>query len=65
MATAGLVIFWIFFVLVGYIMPLAPLLVGLLLPQSAKRHRLKRWYALAVFAGLWLLAATVILIILL
>ena len=65
MATAGLVIFWIFFVLVGYVMPLAPLLVGLLLPQSAKRHRPKRWYALAVFAGLWLLAATVILIILL
>ena len=65
MATAGLVIFWIFFVLVGYAMPLAPLLVGLLLPQSAKCHRPKRWYALAVFAGLWLLAATVILIILL
>lgn len=63
--TVGLVIFWIFFIFLGYLLPLAPLLVGLLLPQSAKRHRPKRWYALAVFAGLWLLAATVIFIILL
>lgn len=65
MEAAGLLIFWIFFVFVGYVLPLVPLFLGLLIPITSRRRGSKRWFLLAVFAGIWLLAATVILIILL
>ena len=62
--SVGPIVFWFFFILIGYALPLAPLLVGILLPQSARRGHQKRWYTLTVFAVLWILAATAILIIL-
>ena len=57
--------FWVMFIIIGFLLPIAPLLVGLLLPQSAKRTYPKRWYTLAVFAIIWMIAAAVIAVILL
>lgn len=47
--------FWIFLILCGYIFPFVPLVLGFILPHVGKRK--KRWYALAIAAGVWLLCA--------
>ena len=50
-------------VFIGILLPLAPLIAGLLLPRVQKLGHPKHWYALAVTGGLWLAAGIAILLI--
>ena len=52
-------------ILIGIVLPLAPLIAGLLLPRVQKWGYPKHWYALAVTGGLWLAAGIAILLIIL
>ncbi len=61
------IVFWIFLVFFGFLIPMPLLIVGLVLPHSSKRGYPKYWYRLAICAGVWLvlsIAITVILTIL-
>lgn len=62
---AAIVLFWICFILVGFILPIPFLVIGLVFPRSKKKGEPKYWYILSMIAGLWLLLATVLLIVIL
>ena len=49
--------FWIFYSFFGFILPLPFLILGLVLPRSKKFSTPKMWYSLAISAGVWILAA--------
>lgn len=51
--TEGMVYFTL--ILYGILLPIAPLVVGLCLPHSKKLGYKKRWYALAIMGGAWML----------
>ncbi len=59
------IIFWIFFILIGFLLPLPLLIVGLILPHSQKRGYPKYWYRLSIAAGVWIVLSIVITVILL
>ena len=46
--------FWCATVFFGLLLPIAPLVIGLVLPHSQKRGYPKYWYALAIAAALWI-----------
>ena len=46
--------FWCTTVFFGLLLPIAPLIMGLVLPHSQKRGYPKYWYALAITAALWM-----------
>ena len=46
--------FWCATVFFGILLPIAPLVMGLVLPHSQKRGYPKYWYALAIAAALWI-----------
>lgn len=52
--------FWVFYVLNGFLLPIAPLVVGVVTAHSAKRGKPRRWYILSALAGAWMLLATVL-----
>ncbi len=54
--------FWIVVILFGLVLPIAPLLVGFLMPRSEKRGYPKYWYALGIAAAVWLLLTFVFII---
>lgn len=54
---AQIAVFWVFFVLIGYILPIAPLVVGLIMPRSAKHGYPKRYYVIALLAIVWMCLA--------
>lgn len=56
----GLVYFTIAFL--GIIIPIAPLVLGLCLPHSAKQGYKKRWYLLAYLGGSWMVMGVVLLV---
>ena len=56
----GLVYFTIAFL--GIIAPIAPLVLGLTLPHSAKQGYQKRWYLLAYLSGAWMVMGVVLLV---
>ncbi|MBQ9085691.1 MAG: hypothetical protein IJY47_00730 [Clostridia bacterium] len=58
-------IFWIFFVLLGFLAPLPFLILGLILPQSKKYRYAKYWYSLSVFGTIWLVFAVLLMVLLL
>lgn len=47
--------FWIFFVFVGFLLPIAPLVVGLVFANSRRMSHPKRWYIVVALAAAWLL----------
>ena len=57
----GLVYFTIAFL--GIIAPIAPLVLGLCLPHSAKQGYKKRWYLLAYLGGAWMVMGVVLLVV--
>ena len=58
--------FWILFVLVGFLLPVAPLVIGLIFAHAKKRMgHPKRWYLVVGFAALWLLISALLLLLLL
>ena len=46
----------------GIILPIAPLVLGLCLPHSAKQGYKKRWYLLAYLSGAWMVMGVVLLV---
>lgn len=58
------VTFWVAFALVGFVAPIPFLIVGFALPRSKKRGSPEYWYIVAILAGIWLLLAAVLLVIL-
>jgi hypothetical protein len=56
----GLVYFTIAFL--GIILPIAPLVLGLCLPHSAKQGYQKRWYLLTYLSGAWMVMGVVLLV---
>ena len=57
--------FWVFFVLVGFLVPVAPLVIGLIFANSRSMSHPKRWYLLAGLATLWMVAAALLTFVLL
>lgn len=57
--------FWIIFVMAGYLVPIAPLVVGLVFVHSKKMSHPKRWYIVAGLSLLWILLAVVVTVLLL
>lgn len=57
--------FWIFYSLMGFVLPAVPLVFGLVLPHTKRTGHDKRWYGLAIAASVWIIGAIVMMIILL
>ncbi len=57
--------FWVLIVFVGYLLPIAPLTIGLAFANSKKMSHPKRWYVVAGLAAVWLLMAIVLTVIVL
>ncbi len=56
--------FWVAWVMLGYLVPIAPLTVGLVFARSSKMSHPKRWYALVGLAVAWLITAILITVLL-
>lgn len=52
--------FWGCLIIFGFILPIAPLVVGLVMPHSAKRGYPTRWYLVALLSAVWIVIAIVI-----
>ena len=52
--------FWGCLIIFGFILPIAPLVVGLVMPHSAKRGCPTRWYLVALLSAVWIAIAIVI-----
>ena len=61
----GVVIFWICFILLGFILPLPFIIVGLILPRVKKMGKPKYWYLMSVVAGVWLVLSAILLVVIL
>lgn len=61
----SIAVFWIFFILLGFVVPLAVWVLGILFPRIKKMGCDKNWYWLAVIAAVWMLSAGGILLTLL
>jgi hypothetical protein len=48
--------------ILGIAVPIAPLVLGLCLPHSAKQGYKKRWYLLTIFGGAWMLLGILVLV---
>ena len=48
--------------ILGIAVPIAPLVLGLCLPHSARQGYKKRWYLLAIFGGAWMLLGILVLV---
>lgn len=53
-------IFWVLYVINGFLLPMVPLIFGLVMANSNRRQKPKRWYILAGLAGTWMLVAALI-----
>ncbi len=62
---AAIASFWVIFVLVGYLLPIAPLVIGLVFANSKKMSHAKRWYVVAGMAVLWMVLAVTLTVLLL
>lgn len=65
MEKSARIMFWIFFVLIGFLVPVVPLVLGLVIANDKDRGKPKRWYVVSALAGAWILIALIIMIILL
>ncbi|MBQ9779707.1 MAG: hypothetical protein IJW00_02060 [Clostridia bacterium] len=57
--------FWIIFVLLGYLVPIAPLVIGLVFAHSKKMSHPRRWYIVTGLAVLWIILAVALTVLLL
>ncbi len=62
---SAIVAFWVIFVLVGYLLPIAPLVIGLVFAHSKKMSHPRRWYVVVGLAVLWLVLAVTLTVLLL
>ena len=57
-------VFWVFYVFLGILLPIAPLVVGLILPRSKKKGHPKYWYVLSIISAIWIFLAILLMILL-
>ena len=62
--TGAKVLFWIIFVFFGFLVPIAPLVVGFLFARSEKRGNPKQWYLVALLSLAWMILSLILAIIL-
>ena len=55
-----MVSFWIFYSLLGFVLPTALLTVSLILPRSEKLGYPRYWYSVAIISELWILTAIIL-----
>lgn len=60
-----IIVFWVCFIILGFILPVPFLVIGLLFPRSKKKGEPKYWYILAAIAGLWIVLSAILLLIIL
>ncbi len=65
MEEESIVVFKALFVIFAILLPILPLVFGLILPHSRKLKRPVHWYALALSSALWLLCAIVCFVVML
>ena len=58
----GIIIFFIILVFVGLILPVVPLVLGLMLPRSKKLLKPRGWYTVAGASAVWMLSAIVLIV---
>lgn len=58
------VLFWIIFVFFGFLVPIAPLAVGIAFARSEKRGNPKHWYLVALLSLAWMALSLILAIIL-
>ncbi len=58
-------LFFACYILLGFVLPIVPLVFGLVLPRRAKWGKPTYWYAMAIAAGAWIVLALALLILLL
>lgn len=51
----AVVLFWIFFAIIGFILPAAPIAMGIVFARSEKRGKMKEWYILTAIGALWVI----------
>ena len=61
----AIAVFWVTFVMLGYMLPIAPLVVGLVFALGRKMSHPKRWYILVGLSGAWLILSIVLTVLLL
>lgn len=62
--TPLVVMFWIVYVLVGFGLPVVPLVLGLVFANRAKWGKPRRWYLISILAGVWMLLSLVLILLL-
>ena len=60
----SMVVFWIFYALIGFILPLPILILGIVL-ANRRKYRSKYWYVMVGMAGAWMLVSLILLLMLL
>ncbi len=60
-----IILFWVCFIILGFILPIPFLVIGLVFPRSKKKGEPKYWYVLSAIAGLWIFLAAILLLIIL
>lgn len=58
-------LFFACYILLGFVLPIVPLVFGLVLPRRTKLGKPTYWYAMAIAAGAWIVLALALLILLL
>lgn len=58
----GIIIFFIILVCIGLVLPVIPLVLGILLPRSKKLLKPRGWYTVAATSALWMLSAIVLIV---
>jgi len=58
----GIVIFYAVLIVIGLVLPIIPLVLGLLLPHSKKLGKPRGWYALALSGIAWIIAAVILIV---
>lgn len=62
--TSAIVMFWITYVIFGFLVPIAPLIIGFTFARSKKRGYPKHWYLVAYLSLLWMALSLILAIIL-
>ena len=61
----SLTVFWVFYSLLGFMLPLPLLIMGIVLANSKKLGRPRQWYGLSGAAALWIIASAALMLVLL
>ena len=61
---SSLIIFWIFYVLIGFAAPIPLLAVGLIRPHSQKLREPRYWYKIAIIGAVWIVLAAILAVLL-